>query len=124
MAKSGLNAMLASAGKPGNFENDPAKYLSIFEEWYGHLNLLADSMGCDDAGQKVTLMLLWGGREFRLHAKAAGVDEKNTLKEALVKIRANCGQYVNLSTAMFKLMRASQQRKESQSQSLLRSLKS
>ena len=103
--------MLASAGKPCHFGTDPAKYLCIFEEWYEHSDLLADSMGCDDAGQKLKLLLLWGGREFRLHAKAAGVDETSTLKDALVKIRAYCGQYVNLSMAMFKLMHASQQGK-------------
>ena len=55
-------------------------------------------------------MLLWGGRELRRLAKAAGVDTEATpptsAKTAITLIRAHCGAHVNLSMTMLRLMHA------------------
>ena len=107
-----IDAALATAGKPCDMGNDPSKYLERFEDWYEHTNLLADSIGVKHDNQKLKLILLWGGKDFRKFAKDAGVVTDgwtvDTLDEALTKIRTKFGDHVNLSMAMFKLMHASQ----------------
>ena len=68
-----IDASLATAGKSCNLGNDPSKYSEKFEDWYDHTSLLADSIGVKNEKQKLSLILLWGGRHFRKHAKDAGV---------------------------------------------------
>lgn len=103
-----IDAQLATAGRPCELGNDPAKHLERFEEWYEHTDLLADSIGVKDADQKLRLAMLWGGRELRLSAKEAGVlltgDNKHSLVQALEKLREHFGGYVNLSMAFYKMM--------------------
>ena len=112
-----VDASLATAGKPCNLGNDPSKYCEKFEAWYDHTSLLADSIGIKNKGQKLSLILLWGGRDFRKHAKDAGVitaaeatdtAPADDLAGAIEKIRAHFGTHVNLSMAMFKLMHTKQ----------------
>ena len=107
-----IDAALATAGKPCELGNDPSKYLERFEDWYEHASLLADSIGVKDATQKLKLILLWGGRHFRRLVKDAEVktdgETPDTLASALTKIRKQCGEHVNLSMSMFKLMHARQ----------------
>ena len=105
-----IDPALATAGKPCELGIDPSKYLERFEDWYEHTTLLADSIGVKDQDQKLRLILLWGGRQFRKVNKEAGVtiegDTVDTLESALQKIRTKCGKHVNLSIAVFKLMHA------------------
>ena len=100
-----IDAALATAGKPCELGNDPSKHLERFEDWYGHTSLLADSIGVKNDGQKLKLILLWGGRQFRKYAKEAGIvmegEEQDNLNEAIAKIKAHCGKHVNLSMAVF-----------------------
>ena len=109
-----IDPALATAGKPIELGNDPAKYLEIFEEWYEHTKLLAESIGVKDNKQKQRLLLLWGGRSLRKLAKEAGVvtegraEDLDDLEGTLKKIREKCGAHVNLSMAMYKLMHANQ----------------
>ena len=107
-----VNPALASAGKTCELGTDPSKYLEKFEDWYEHTNLLADSIGITDEAQKLRLVLLWGGRQFRKFAKEAQVvtegDTPDTLQQAIAKIRAKCGSHVNLSMAVYKLMHVRQ----------------
>ena len=74
--------------------------------------LLVSSLGVKDDTQKLNLLLLWGGRDLRKLAKAAGVDTESdpppTSKAAITKIRAHCKQHVNLSMAVFRLMHTRQ----------------
>ena len=57
-------------------------------------------------------MLLWGGRDFRKTVKEAHVilegDGKDTLDQAIDKIRTQCGRHVNSTMAMYKLMHVQQ----------------
>ena len=112
MAAEVIDAALATAGKPCELGNDPSKYLERFEDWYEHTSLLADSIGVKHDGQKLKLILLWGGRQFRKYAKEAGVvmegEAQDTLQAAITKIRKQCGTHVNLSMAVFKLMHTRQ----------------
>ena len=107
-----IDAGLATAGKPCDLGNDPSKYLEHFEDWNDHTSLLADSIGIKDNAQKLKLVLLWGGRQFRRFAKETGVTTEGTspdnLEAAIAKIRKHGGEHVNLSMAMFKLMHARQ----------------
>ena len=107
-----VDAALATAGKTCDLGTDPSKYLEKFEDWYEHTSLLADSIGVKDKKQKLRLLLLWGGRQFRKFAKEAKVttegDTPDTLEQAITKIREQCGAHVNLSMAVFKLMHARQ----------------
>ena len=107
-----VDPALATAGKTCNLGSDPAKYLEVFETWYEHVSLLADSIGVKDQKQKLLLVLLWGGKDFRKFTKDAGVttngDTPDTLEAAIKKIRDKCSTHVNLSMAMFKLMHARQ----------------
>ena len=90
----------------------PFKYLEHFEDWYDHTSLLADSIGIQDNAQKLKLILLWGGRQFRRFAKEAGVTTEGTapdnLEAAIAKIQKHGCEHFNLSMAMFKLMHAHQ----------------
>ena len=112
-----VDASLATAGKSCNLGNDPSKHSEKFEAWYDHTSLLADSIGVKNTKQKLSLILLWGGRDFRKHAKDAGVittaeateeAPADELDGAIEKIRKHFGSNVNLSMAMFKLMHAKQ----------------
>ena len=112
-----VDANLATAGKPCNLGTDPSKHNEKFEDWYDHTSLLADSIGIKNKKQKLSLILLWGGRDFRKHAKDAGVitaaeateeAPADDLDGAITKIRKHFGDNVNLSMAMFKLMHAKQ----------------
>ena len=106
------DAGLATAGKPCALGTDPARYLDIFDDWTEHASLLVNSLGVKDDSQKLNLLLLWGGRDLRKLAKAAGVDTEAdpppTCKSAIALIRSHCGKHVNLSMAMFRLMHARQ----------------
>ena len=106
------DAGLATAGKPCVLGTDPARYLDIFDDWMEHASLLVNSLGVKDDSQKLNLLLLWGGRDLRKLAKAAGVDTEAvpppTCKSAIALIRSHCGKHVNLSMAMFRLMHARQ----------------
>ena len=106
------DAGLATAGKPCVLGTDPARYLDIFDEWMEHASLLVASLGVKDDNQKLNLLLLWGGRDLRKLAKAAGVDTEaetpTTCKAAIALIRSHCGKHVNLSMAVFRLMHARQ----------------
>ncbi|KAF0313758.1 hypothetical protein FJT64_015742 [Amphibalanus amphitrite] len=111
----GVDAALAKAGRVCDLGTDPSQFLDRFEEWYEEHKLLADSISGITEDQKLNLLLLWGGREFRKFAKGAGVvhedgDEtpKDSLKTAHLKIRASCAQHVNLTMAMYKLMHVKQ----------------
>ena len=109
-----IDPALATAGKPCDLGTDPSKYLEKFEDWYEHTNLLADSIGVKDKQQKLKLLLLWGGKDFRKFTKDAGVltdastltegETPDNLEQAITKIRNKCGTHVNLSMAIFKLM--------------------
>ena len=107
-----IDAALATAGKQCDLGNDPAKYLEKFEEWYEHTSLLADAIAIKDSAQKLRLMLLWGGRDFRKTVKEAQVilegDGKDTLDQAIEKIRTQYGCHVNSTMAMYKLMHVQQ----------------
>ena len=107
-----IDAALASAGKPCDLGTDPAKYLEKFEDWFEHISLLADSIGITDKPQKLKLILLWGGKDFRKSAKDAEIttsgDHPDTFDEAIAKLRAYFGKHVNLSLAVFKLMHTRQ----------------
>ena len=107
-----IDAALATAGTPCELGNDPSKYLEKFEDWYEHTSLLADAIGITSDEQKLRLMLLWGGKDFRKTVKDANVittgTNKDTLQAALVKIRAQCGSHVNLTMAVYKLMHVQQ----------------
>ena len=107
-----FDAGLATAGKPCVLGTDPAKYKDIFDEWLEHIDLLVTSLGVKDDDQKLNLLLLWGGRDLRKLAKAAGVDTKSdpptSYKAAITKIQAHFGKHVNLSMAVFRLMHARQ----------------
>ena len=107
-----IDAALATAGKKCDLGNDPAKYLERFEEWYEHTSLLADAIGIKDSAQKLRLMLLWGGQDFRKTVKEAHVilegDGKDTLDQAIEKIRTQCSCHVNSTMAMYKLMHVQQ----------------
>ena len=103
-----IDAALATAGKPCDLSDDPSKYLEKFEEWYEHTCLLADSIGVKDTAQKLRLILLWGGKEFRKFTRDAGLTAEDTLDAAITKIRTHCAKHVNLSMAVFKLMHAQQ----------------
>ena len=107
-----IDAALATAGTPCELGNDPSKYLEKFEDWYEHTSLLADAIGITSDEQKLRLMLLWGGKDFRKTVKDTNVittgNNKDTLQQALVKIRAQCGSHVNLTMAVYKLMHVQQ----------------
>ena len=112
-----IDATLATAGKSCNLGNDPSKYSEKFEDWYDHTSLLADSIGVKNEKQKLSLILLWGGRDFRKHCKDAGVITATEATEeapvddlngAIEKIRKHFSDSVNLSMAMFKLMHVKQ----------------
>ena len=107
-----IDPALATAGEQCDLGNDPSKYLERFEDRSEHITLLADSIKVKDKAQKLSLILLWGGRQFRKVTKGAGVttegDTMDTLESALQKIRTKCGKHVNLSMAVFKLMHARQ----------------
>lgn len=107
-----IDPALATAGKICDMGNDPSKYLERFEDWYEHTSLLADSISIKDNKQKLRLILLWGGKHFRKFAKEAGVvtdgDTPDSLADAITKVRSKCGDHVNLSMAIFKLMHARQ----------------
>ena len=107
-----IDPALATAGKTCELGNDPSKYLEKFEDWYEHTSLLADSIGVKDDRQKLRLVLLWGGRQFRKFAKEADVktegESPDTLQQAIDKILRRCGSHVNLSMAVFKLMHTRQ----------------
>ena len=107
-----IDAALATAGKQCDLGNDPAKYLERFEEWYEHTTLLANAIGIKDSTQKLRLMLLWGGRDFRKTVKEAQVilegDGKDTFDQAIEKIRTQCGRHINSTMAMYKLMHVQQ----------------
>ena len=68
-----IDAALATAGTPCELGNDPSKYLERFEDWYEHTSLLADAIGITSDEQKLKLMLLWGGKDFRKMVKDANV---------------------------------------------------
>jgi hypothetical protein len=107
-----VDAALATAGKPCVLGSDPARYLERFEDWLEHHDLLASSIGVKEEAQKLKLLLLWGGKDFRKFAKDAEViiegQGADSFKTAVDKIRAKCGSQVNLSMAMFKLMHVKQ----------------
>ena len=107
-----IDAALATAGTPCQLGTDPAKYLEKFEDWYEHTSLLADAIGITSDAQKLRLLMLWGGKDFRQMVKDANVittgDVKDTLPQALVKIRTRCGSHVNLTMGMYKLMHIKQ----------------
>ena len=107
-----IDAALATAGTPCDLGNDPSKYLEKFEDWYEHTSLLADAIGITSDEQKLRLMLLWGGKDFRKTVKDAQVattgENKDTLDQALVKIRARYGSHVNLTMVVHKLMHVQQ----------------
>ena len=103
-----IDAALATAGKPCDLGDDPSKYLEKFEEWYEHTNLLADSTGVKDTAQKLKLTLLWGGKDFRKFTRNACLTDTDALDAAITRIRAHCAKHVNMSMAVFKLMRAQQ----------------
>jgi hypothetical protein len=107
-----IDAALATAGKPCELGTDPSKYLERFNDWYEHTSLLADSVGIKNGNQKLRLVLLWGGKDFRKFGKDAGVtldgDNPDELDGAIKKFRDKCGSHVNLAMAMFKLMHAKQ----------------
>ena len=100
-----VDPALATAGKTCDLGTDPSKYLEKFEDWYEHTSLLADSIGVKDKKQKLCLLLLWGGRQFRKFAKEAKVttegDTPDTLEQAITKIREQCGAHVNLSITVY-----------------------
>ena len=100
-----IDAALATAGTPCDLGNDPSKYLEKFEDWYEHTSLLADAIGITSNEQKLKLMMLWGGKDFRKTVKDAQVvttgANNDTLDEALVKIRARYGSHVNLTMAVY-----------------------
>ena len=56
--------------------------------------------------------MLWGGRDFRKTVKEAHVilegDGKDTLDQAIEKIRTQCGRHINSTMAMYKLMHVQQ----------------
>ena len=108
----GIDPSFATAGKPCHLGNEPATYLDTFDEWLEETSLLTRSLGIKYDTQKLNLMLLWGGRELRRLAKAAGEDVETkpppTYGSALARIRAHCGTHVNLSMTMFRLMHARQ----------------
>ena len=90
-----VDAALATASKTCDLGTDPSKYLEKFEDWYEHTSLLADSIGVKDKKQKLRLLLLWGGRQFRKFAKVTTEgDTPDTLEQALTKIREQCGTHV------------------------------
>ena len=110
-----VDPALATAGKPCNLGSDPSKYLEKFEDWYEHTSLLADSIGIKDTKQKLKLILLWGGRDFRKLAKDSGVVTVATeavpedgIDAAIKKIREKFGTHVNLAMAVFRLMHCRQ----------------
>ena len=112
----GVDAALAKAGRVCDLGTDPSQFLDKFEDWYEEHKLLADSISGITEDQKLSLLLLWGGREFRKFVRSAGVVHeteeegaaKDSLKTALIKIRASCAQHVNLTMAMYKLMHVKQ----------------
>ena len=67
-----LDASVATAGSVCELGTDPAKFLEKFEDWFEHHSLLADTVGVQD-DNKLRLLLLWGGKDFRKFAKDAGV---------------------------------------------------
>ena len=68
-----IDAALATAGSPCELGNDPSKYLERFEDWYEHTSLLGDAIGLSSDAQKLKLMMLWGGKDFRKMVKDANV---------------------------------------------------
>ena len=72
---------------------DPAKVLEKFEDWFEHHSLLADTVGVQD-DNKLRLLLLLGGKDFRNFAKDAGVvsegQAQDTLHAAIGKSRTKC----------------------------------
>ena len=78
-----IDAALATAGTPCDLGNDPSKYLEKFEDWYEHTSLLADAIGITSNEQKLRLMLLWGGKDFRKTVKDAQVATTGENKDTL-----------------------------------------
>ena len=109
-----VDAALATAGETCDLGTDPSQFLDRFDDWFENQKLLADSITNLPDDRKLKLLLLWGGKEFRKFVKDAGVitsgedQAHDTIKAAVVKIRARCGQHVNLTMAMYKLMHARQ----------------
>ena len=103
-----IDAALATAGTPCVLGTDPSKFLEKFEDWYEHTSILADAVGVKREDQKLKLMILWGGKDFRKTVKDANVittgETKDSLDQALVKIRDKFGKHVNLTMGMYKLM--------------------
>ena len=56
-----------------------------------------------DKTQKLSLTLLWGGKDFRKFTRDAGLVDEDTLDRAITKIRAHCAKHVNLSMAVLQL---------------------
>ena len=103
---------LASVGKELILGNEPACYAQLFEEWFEHHHLLAESTGITDDAQILKLLLLWGGKDFRTFATDAGVKARgagaDTLDAAVTKIKTKCGAHLNLTMAMYNLMHTDQ----------------
>ena len=106
-----MDANIATAGTPCQLGNSPAKFLEIFDDWWEHHSLLADTIGIIE-DRKLKVLLLWGGKDFRKFAKDANIistgDTQDSLENAVRKIREKCSSHVNLSMAMFNLVHAKQ----------------